>query len=286
MPGKEPPVGLWSPAGIWEPDTVAEIAAEVEELGYRMLWIGGASPDLALPETILRHTRYLRVATGIVSVWAAPARELAARYAEVAAAYPGRLLLGLGASHDKLVGAAYARPYQKMVDYLDELDAAAPPLAPGDRLLAALGPRMTALAGARSRGAHPYLTTPEHTATTRSLLGPDRLLAPELMVVPERDPGRAREIARERLALYLGLPNYLRSFARMGFTEADFTGGGSDRLVDTFVAWGDVEAIADRIREHHRAGADHVAVQVLRGGAEPGLPRREWRDLAPALTAL
>jgi probable F420-dependent oxidoreductase len=149
-------------------------------------------------------------------------------------------------------------------------------------ILAALGPRALALAGDRSSGAHPYLTPPEHTADARRILGPSKLLVPEQKVLLEVDGARAREEARQLLEFYLRLPNYLNSLRRYGFDDRDFVDGGSDRLVDRLVAWGDGGTVAARVREHHDAGADHVVVQVL--PTAPGhLPRAEWKEAAAVL---
>ena len=278
--------GIWSASRNWpeDPGAAAAAAAEIEELGYRALWLGMAAPALDLPATALAATRSLTVATGILSVWAAPAAEVAAAWQRVTAAHPGRFLLGLGASHAHVVersGQRYQRPYQKTAAFLDALDAASPPVPRQDRVLAALGPRMLALAGARTAGAHPYLVTPEHTRQAREILGAGPLLAPEQMAVLETSPARAREIARAALQMYLQAPNYVASLRRLGFSEGDI-GQASDRLVDALVVWGGEEAVARRVAEHHQAGADHVCVQVLTG--EPGLPRAQWRALAGVLT--
>jgi len=167
--------------------------------------------------------------------------------------------------------------------YLDELDQADPPLPAGARVLAALGPRMLQLARERSAGVHPYLVTPEHTALARAAVGDDRLVAPEQGVVLETDATRAREIARAHLARYLEAPNYTNSWRRLGFTDDDLADGGSNRLVDALVAWGDDAALAARVQAHRDAGANHVCIQVL--GDEPRrLTVGDWRALAPSLT--
>jgi probable F420-dependent oxidoreductase len=141
---------------------------------------------------------------------------------------------------------------------------------------------MLALAAERARGAHPYLVTPEHTVKARSALGPDKWLLPEQAVVLESDPDQARAIARRHVSRYLDLPNYTNNWRRLGFTDDDLVGQGSDRLVDALVAWGDVEAVSKRVKAHLDAGADHVCVQVF--DADPhGLPLRQWRTLAMAL---
>ena len=143
---------------------------------------------------------------------------------------------------------------------------------------------MIELAGERADGAHPYNVNPEHTAEARKILGSDRYLCPEQAVVLETDPGEGgggKSPARS-LAFYLTLPNYTNNFLRLGFGESDFQNGGSDRLIDSIIAWGELNAIRNRIRDHQAAGADHVCIQVLT--ADPrSLPLREWRELAPAL---
>jgi probable F420-dependent oxidoreductase len=198
--------------------------------------------------------------------------------------------LGLGVSHIPLVeqlrGHRYEKPVATMRTYLDAMDHApyrsvAPPIAPL-RVLAALGPQMLRLSAEQTDGAHPYNVNPEHTAQAREILGPERLLCPEQAVLFETDPAKARGIAREFLRFYLTLPNYTNNFLRLGFSETDFANGGSDRLIDAIVAWGDTERIRQRIRAHHTAGADHVCVQVLTEDAH-GLPLKEWRELATAV---
>jgi probable F420-dependent oxidoreductase len=170
-----------------------------------------------------------------------------------------------------------------MAAYLDALDTAKPPVPAGARVLAALGPKMLTLARERAAGAHPYLTTPEHTQRARTILGADPLLAPEQRVVLETDRATAREIGRQHLAPYLRLPNYTNNLRRLGFTDDDLAGAGSDRLIDTLVTWGDEDTIARRVREHYDAGANHVCIQALTGDQDT-FPREAWRRLAPALS--
>jgi probable F420-dependent oxidoreductase len=213
------------------------------------------------------------------------AAEVAARRASWSEAWQGRALFGLGVSHAPLIDAGnpgrYTKPYSTMVQYLDDLDAAEPPLPVEARVLAALGPRMLALARDRAAGVHPYLVTPEHSARARDIVGPDALIATEQAVVLETDPAAARAIARNHLAMYLPLPNYWNNLKRLGFDESDLLQGGSDRIVDGIVAWGDVDAIKARVDAHRDAGADHVCIQVLE--ADYDFPRAAWRELAPAL---
>lgn len=283
-------VGIWTPSPAWEHSSeLSEAATELEELGYGALWLGSSSGDLELPATLLRVTSRLVVVTAIINVWTDPAKAVAARYAEVEAATPNRLLIGLGSSHAPLVepaGFSYRQPLRRLASYLDELDGLDPTVPLDRRVLGVLGPKALDLAASRSAGAHPYLVTPQYTRQARAQIGPGPLLAVEQKVVLETDPARAREIARARLAQYLQLPNYTNSFLRQGFTEADFRRGGSDRLVDALVAWGTIEAVLQRIAEHHGAGADHVAIQVLDSpDYQPTnpLPRAAWRELAAGL---
>ncbi|MFF7972774.1 TIGR03620 family F420-dependent LLM class oxidoreductase [Streptomyces sp. NPDC007905] len=277
--------GVWS-VGLRSEDParrgdIAEAAAELEQLGYGAAWLGGSSAARhAVP--LLEATSRLVVGTSIQSIWQYESEESAAGFAEVESAHPGRFLLGLGVSHAKLADQ-YRRPYSALVAYLDALDAAGVPA--GRRVLAALGPRTLELSRDRAAGAIPYLVTCEHTAQAREILGAEPLLAPEFAVVPKSDPSAARALAREHLAMYLTLPNYTNSFLRLGFTEDDLTGGGSDRLIDALYAWGDENRIRDRVNAFHEAGADHVAIQVVTGGPRDTLPREEWRRLAALLEA-
>jgi len=277
-------IGIWSGQFWGDRDAVLEAAAELEELGYGALWFPNGPDIFARAGELLGATRQIVVATGIASIWMHPASQAAAAHHALEAAHPGRFLLGLGVSHAHLVDRAepgrYAQPLAHMRAYLDALDAAPDPVPAGERVLAALGPRMLDLARDRGAGAHPYLVTPEHTRKARATLGEGRLLAPEQGVVLETDAARARAIARQHLARYLQAPNYVNNWLRLGFTPDDLADGGSDRLVDALVAWGDVDAIRERIAEHYRAGADHVCIQALT--ADPmALPRAQWRALAP-----
>ncbi|WP_419996390.1 LLM class F420-dependent oxidoreductase [Streptomyces boninensis] len=278
-------IGIWSSI-LRSDDTsrrgeLADAAAELDELGYGTLWLG-ASPGVEQAARVLESTKRARVATGILSIWQHEPATVAAQTAEANAAYDGRFTLGLGVSHAVLADQ-YRRPYSAMVAYLDALDAASPPVAPADRVLAALGPRMLELARDRAAGAHPYLVTPEHTATARTTLGADAVLAPELKVVLDPDIPRARSTARAYLSHYLALPNYTSSLTRLGFTEADYEAGGSDVLIDAVFALGSAEAIRARADEFLAAGADHLAVQVVTARTGEDLPREEWRRLAEAL---
>lgn len=276
-------LGVWW-SGTWRgPDPGVDTAAELESLGYGALWSsGGFQPGLADRfGRLLSSTERLVVASGIVSIWLTPAHELSEAVGALEAEHPGRFLLGLGASHGPIV-ANYERPYSHMVAFLDALDAEGAKVSEDRRVLAALGDRMLALAKSRSAGAHPYFVPAEHTAHAREVLGSEALLAPEVTVVVEADPARAREIARGFTAGYLGLPNYANNLRRLGFSEEDVAGGGSDRLVDAVVCWGDVETAAARVGRHFEAGADHVCLQVITGSRDE-FPLAQYRELAGAI---
>lgn len=249
--------------GVWLPNRsiTPELAARIESFGYGAAWIGG-SPDAELSwvEPALARTTSLQLATGIINIWTAPAAAAARSFQRIEKAYPGRFLLGVGVGHPEHT-QEYVKPYDALASYLDELDAAMVPTS--RRVLAALGPRVLRLAAQRSAGAHPYLTTPEHTAKARELVGKSVFLAPEHKVVLTTDAEKARAIGRRYADFYLDLSNYVNNWLRLGFTEADVRKPGSDRLIDAVVAYGTPEAIAHRLREHCDAGADHVAIQVL-----------------------
>jgi probable F420-dependent oxidoreductase len=280
--------GVWSSALRYgERAEADEAAAELEELGYQAVWIPDVGGDVfGAVDALLASTKRAVVATGILNLWMHEPEETATRYHELVAARGPRFLVGIGVSHAPLVDSkapgTYQKPLDRMRGYLDALDRQPRPLPMDARVLAALGPRMLALARDRAGGAHPYLANPEHTHRAREVLGPGRLLAPEQPVVLDTDPARARQLARAHLATYLSLPNYVNNLRRLGLADEDFGNGGSDRLVDRIVAWGDETAIAARVQAHRDAGADHVCIQVLT--SEFGvLPRDQWRRLAPAL---
>lgn len=282
-------IGIWShQLRYGEVGEAGAAAAELEALGYGTLWIPDVGGDIVTPlENLLGATTSTIVATGILNVWMHTPAQAAADHARLVAAHGARYLCGLGISHAPLIdhvldSGTYRQPLATMAAYLDGLDAADVPLVANDRVIAALGPKMLELARARTAGTHPYLVTPELTHAARVGIGPDRLVACELGVVLESDPSTARAIARTHLATYLGLPNYVNNWKRHGFTDDDVVAGGSDRLVDALVAWGDESTIASRVQAHRAAGADHVCVQVLTGDAQR-FPLDEWRRLAPAL---
>jgi probable F420-dependent oxidoreductase len=281
--------GVWSPQLRHHEDraAVAEAAAELEGLGYSALWIpgGAGGPVLDAAADLLTATQRVAVATGILNVWMHDPAAVADRWADLDGGHDGRFVLGLGVSHAPLVDqddpGRYRKPLTKMREYLDQLDGAEPPVPREARVLAALGPKMLELARDRSAGAHPYLATPEHTRRAREILGDGPLLAPEQGVVVDTDVDRARRTARSQLERYMGLPNYVNNWRRLGFGEDDFADGGSDRLIDALFALGGPDAARARVQEHFDAGADHVCIQVLTDDPA-SLPLEEWRAVAPA----
>jgi probable F420-dependent oxidoreductase len=285
------PVGVWNATlGGESADVERAAAAEIEALGYGALWIGeagGSKEALVHSAILLGATRQMMIATGIASIWGRDAVAASNGADALAEAFDGRFLLGLGVSHEFLVtarGHDYRRPLTAMRTYLDGMDAApyrSPRPEPAPRVLAALRPKMLELAAERTEGAHPYFTPPEHTARARAVLGPEPLLAPEQAVILDTDPARARQTAREFMARYLAAPNYYNNLKELGWDDGDIADGGSDALVDAIVAWGDPETIAQRVKAHHDAGADHVCVQPIVAGTAELL--EQLRVLAPVL---
>lgn len=280
-------VGVWSSQLRYsDPGEAAESAAELEELGFEALWI----PDVGGPvmdavENLLASTKQVVIATGILNLWMHEPSDVAAKYAALTAAHGDRFLLGIGVSHAPLVDSKepgrYRKPLAATRGFLDALDAAEQPVPVENRVLAALGPKMLELAATRSRGAHPYLVTPDHTRQAREGLGDGPLLLPEQTVLLTDDRAAARAVGTDWLRAYMALPNYANNLLRSGFTEDDLA-SVSDRLFDAIIAWGDEVAVVKRVNEHRAAGADHVCVQVLT--ADPTeFPRDQWRRLAAAL---
>jgi probable F420-dependent oxidoreductase len=236
---------------------------EIEALGYGAIWAGGSPPaELDWVDPILAATDKLQLATGIVNIWTAAAGPVAESFHRIEKAYPHRFLLGIGVGHPE-AHTEYKKPYDALTEYLDKLDEYGVPK--DRRVVAALGPQVLKLSARRSAGAHPYLTSPEHTAQARELIGPDAFLAPEHKAVLTTDADQARAVGRKALEIYLNLANYTNNWKRLGFTDDDIAKPGSNALVDAFVAHGTVDAVAARLSEHLAAGADHVPVQVLTG---------------------
>jgi probable F420-dependent oxidoreductase len=259
----------------------------LDDLGFPALWI----PDVGGPVFdavghLLGATKRTVIATGILNLWMHSAGDVAQSYAALTAEHGDRFLLGIGVSHAPLIDAGqpgrYRKPLAATASFLDELDATPQPVPTERRVLAALGPKMLALAATRAGGAHPYLVTPDHTASARATLGEGPLLLPEQTVILTESADEARQIGTDWLRAYLALPNYANNLLRSGFSEDDLA-QVSDRLFDAIIAWGDEETVMRRVTEHRSAGADHVCVQVLL--ADPrAFPRQEWRRLAAAVS--
>jgi probable F420-dependent oxidoreductase len=286
-------VGVWSGAPVLLPTSeVKSGLTEIEALGYGSLWYpeGTGREALGLGAFLLAWSNRIVVGAGIANIYARDPWAMATGEQTLAEAYPGRFILGLGVSHSPIVerrGHAYGPPVPTMRAYLDGMEqtrSAQPrPAEPLIRVLAALGPKMLELSGARTDGAHPYFVPVEHTVRARAILGPGPLLVPEVAVVLEADPDEARRLGREYAERYLAMTNYRNSMLRLGFEPAELENGGSDRLVDAVVAWGDLDAIAARVSAHLEAGADHVLVQPLPSGT---FRLDQLRTLAPVLLAL
>jgi probable F420-dependent oxidoreductase len=287
-------LGVWSLANFMSAADSAAFAQRVEQWSYSTLWVPEvmARDPMVTCSWLLAHTSRLNVATGIASIYARePFAMQNARYA-LAEQSAGRFLLGLGVSHAPFVegamGLKYGKPVATMRDYLERMNACQylgpPPAEEPKTVLGAQGPRMLELAAAETDGAHPYNVTPDHTALAREILGRDKLLCPEQKVVLEIDPDIARGIARKALAMAVTLRNYRNSFLRQGFATEDLENGGSDKLIDSIVVWGDEQAIRDRIQQHWDAGADQVCIQPLRRDPSKHSPDDEkiLELLAPA----
>lgn len=272
-------LGVWAGMDGFTAEEAAAFAKRVEAWGYGALWIPEATGRNSFVHAawLLASTTKLVIATGIANIYARDWVAASSAQKALNEQSGGRFLLGLGVSHVPLVegfrGQHYGKPVATMRAYLEGIKkaryTAPPPPEPPKTVIAALGPKMLALAAEQADGAHPYNVTPEHTAEARKILGSDRWLCPEQMILAGTDPTRARAKARASLAIYLSLPNYVNNWKRLGFTDADFADGGSDRFVDATVAWGDDEAIHARLKAHWDAGADHVCIQALGGSGQP-----------------
>ena len=284
-------LGVWAALdGLSAPDAAA-FAQRVEAWGYSALWTPEAvgRDPFSFIGFLAGQTESLVLATGIANIYARDPMTMKSIHKTCAELAPGRFVLGIGVSHEHLVkrvrGHDYTKPLSTMRAYLDALDNAlymgAEPGEEAPIVLAALRDKMLGLAASRTRGAHPYLVPPEHTARAREVMGPDAWLCPEQMVMLESDPDIARKVGRANLKVYIGLPNYRNNLKQFGFTEADFEDGGSDRLVDEIIAWGDADTIRARIQAHWDAGADHVCIQAFRTDGNPNPDEALLEALAP-----
>lgn len=272
-------LGVWAAIDGLPATGAAAFARRIEAWGYGALWIPEATGREVFSASawLLANTSRLIVASGIANIYARDPVSTAAAQKGLNEQSGGRFLLGLGVSHIPLVEGlrqhTYGKPVPTMRAYLQAMAQApyraVPPPAPPKTVLAALGPKMLELSARQADGAHPYNVTPEHTHEARALLGPGKLLCVEQGAILQTDPAQARALAREFVAVYLGLPNYVNNWRRLGFNDSDFAGGGSDRLIDAVIAWGDEKAIRARIEQHWRAGADHVCVQAIGPQRQP-----------------
>lgn len=284
-------LGVWTWLDALSAREAVAFAQRVEGWGYSALWVPEAvgRDPFTLLGYLAAETEKLVLATGIANIYARDPMTMKAIHQTLGELAPGRFVLGIGVSHEHLVsrvrGHDYRKPIPVMRQFLDDMEGALymgrSPAEPAPIVLAALRDRMLGLAAERTRGAHPYLVPPEHTARAREVMGPDAWLCPEQMVLLERDATKARAIARANLDVYIQLPNYQNNLKQFGFDDADFADGGSDRLVDAIVVWGDEKAIAERVQAHHDAGADHVCIQAFRADGTPGPDERILEALAP-----
>lgn len=284
-------LGVWSWLDSVPYADAIDFAQSIERLGYSALWVPeavGRDPFVTL-SVLAPHVDSLWLATGVANIYARDAMAMNSARRSLGELCKGRLVLGLGVSHAEIVTSMrqhdYGKPVATMQAYLKAMDEAlyvGPDTDCGLRVLAALRPRMLAAAGECSDGAHPYFVTPEHTARAREILGPDSWLAPEQTVLLVKDASEARRISRQYMATYLGLRNYRENLKTLGFTDADFEHGGSDRLVDALIAWGDESTLQKRVEAHWAAGADHVCIQPLRPDGQQGFDTTVVRALAPS----
>jgi probable F420-dependent oxidoreductase len=286
-------LGVWAGLDGMTAAAALAFAQRSEKRGFKVLWTPESRGRNVLVNAawLLAGTSKLIVATGIANIYARDAVAMANAQRGLNEQSGNRFLLGLGISHKPLVsdmrGHSYGRPVPTMRAYLEAMRTAPyqapPPSEPPRTVLAALGPKMLALAAEMTDGAHPYCVTPEHTAEARHILGPGKLLCPELMVVLEADPAKARAAGRAALSPYIQLENYANNWRRLGFTDADLAGGGSNRFVDANIAWGDEGAIRSRLQLYWDAGADHVCIQAIHpSGSRTTIDERIFDLLAPA----
>ena len=286
-------IGVWTRTDGLSAGEAARFAQRVEELGYGALWIPDAfgRDPFTHAAWLFAHTKRLIIATGVVNIHLREPLAAACAQRALHEQSGGRFLLGLGVSHgtmiEGLLGREYPKPLPSMRAYLDAMDAApwwgpelegTPPV-----ILAALGPAMLKFAAERTLGAHPFFAPPSNTKRSREIMGAEAWLCPEQKLLLETDPAKARERARAAMAGPLSMPNYRRNLMRAGFAEEELDGGGSDRVVDAVVAWGDLDSLVARVEEHYSAGATHVCIQAM-DSEHPNRPDLDLLErLAPRL---
>jgi probable F420-dependent oxidoreductase len=256
-------LGVWSmELRFGEREGADKMARDLEDMGYGALWVPGGFDDKVLEDVsqLLSVTQKAVIATGILNLWKYEPAQVADWFAGLSAEHKARTMIGIGISHSALIGADYSRPLANTRKFLEGLEAAG--MAMDNTSLAALGPKMVALSGEKTAGAHPYLVDPEHSRQARAILGPGKLLAPEQGVAFGASVAEARKTAATGISFYKDLPNYRNNWLRLGYTDAEIA-GDADRFIDGIVACGDAAAMAARVREHWQAGADHVCVQII-----------------------
>ena len=286
-------IGIWTWLDHLSANEAAALAERAEGWGYSALWIPEAvgRDPFSLISFLAARTERMIYATGIANIYARDPMATKAIWKTVSELAPNRFIMGLGVSHQHLVsgqrGHHYAKPLSTMRDYLESVDQALymgkQPEFDAPIVLGALRDKMLGLAATAAQGAHPYLVPPAHTKRAREVMGPDALLCPEHMVLAETDATKAREIGRNALKMYIRLPNYQNNLKQFGFTGDDFENGGSDKLVDAMVCWGDPEKIAAHLQEHLDAGANHVCIQSFRADGGVGPDEDLLQVLAPML---
>ena len=286
-------IGVWGWLDHWTAQEAADFAQRAEDWGYSALWIPEAvgRDPFSLIGYLVAKTERMIFATGIANIYARDPMGMKAIWKTISEMAPNRFILGLGVSHAHLVsgqrGHEYKKPVSTMRAYLEAMDGALymgkQPEVDAPIVIGALRDKMLGLSATLAQGAHPYNVVPAHTKRAREVMGPDALLCPEHMVLHETDPTKAREIARNNLKMYIGLPNYQNNLKQFGFTDADFADGGSDALVDALVCWGDPDRIAAHVKEHLDAGANHVCIQAFRSDGGLGADRALLQDLARLL---
>jgi len=286
-------IGVWGWLDHWSAQEAAEFAQRAEDWGYSTLWIPEAvgRDPFSLIGYLVAKTERMIFATGIANIYARDPMGMKAIWKTISEMAPDRFILGLGVSHAHLVagqrGHEYKKPLSTMRDYLDAMDGALymgkQPEVDAPIVIGALRDKMLGLAATKVQGAHPYNVVPAHTKRAREVMGPDALLCPEHMVLHETDPTKAREIARNNLKMYIGLPNYQNNLKQFGFTDADFADGGSDALVDALVCWGEPDKIAAHMQEHLDAGANQVCIQAFRNDGGLGPDEALLQELARLL---
>ncbi len=284
-------LGVWFPMDPLTTEQLTELAQRIEALGYAALWYpeSRGHESFSLGGYLLARTNTLVLATGIANIYARDAAAAKQGQHSLNKLYGGRFLLGLGVSHiptvEGLRGHSYAKPVATMRAYLEGMDQSAGMAQQLDEapptVIAALGPKMTALGGKNAAGIHPYNVTPEHTAWAREIVGPQPWVCVEQKIMMTTDATQAMKVAREGMARYMALPNYRNNWLRQGFSEAELDNGGSDRFLDAMVAWEDAATIKTRIQAHFDAGASHVCIQPLNPDGSPLPDMKALEALAP-----